>query len=122
MIERIREQRKKKAISQSELARRIGVNQTQYNRYETGRTKIPSDILLRIANELGISVDYLLTGRGISKVPKGFFKDKVFAKLYRVLGDADLENYTEEELSMLRGAAKLIIERVEQKGAPPKKK
>lgn len=122
MIDRIRKIRKSRGISQSELARLIGINQTQYNRYETGRTKIPSDIILRIAQELGTTVDYLLTGQTMQKAPKGFFENDIFAKLYEVLSAEKLEEYPEEELTMLRGAARLIIERVEQKKAQHRRK
>jgi transcriptional regulator with XRE-family HTH domain len=122
MIERIKKLRKSKGLSQSELARTIGVNQTQYNRYETGKTKVPVDVLLRIAQELDTTVDYLLTGMAIEKSPKGFFENDVFAKLYEVLRSAKLEEYSVEELAMLEGVAKLIIEKVEQVKMRRKKK
>lgn len=122
MIERIKELRKSKGISQSELARLIGINQTQYNRYETGRTKIPSDVLLRIAQELGASVDYLLTGMDLPQASKGLFEEEEFANLYEALSASSLEDCTPEELEMIKGTARLITEFLKQRKKLPRPK
>lgn len=57
---RIKEIRKKKGYSQSDVAKAIGVTQSQYSRYESGATNIPGDMLPKIADYLGASVDSLL--------------------------------------------------------------
>ena len=57
----IRELRKKRGISQNELARRAGVKQSVISYIENGRTKHPRiDTLTAIAAVLGVSVDTLV--------------------------------------------------------------
>ncbi len=58
----------------------------------------------------------------MQKAPKGLFENDIFAKLYEVLSAEKLEEYPEEELTMLRGAARLIIERVEQRKTRPRRR
>lgn len=55
--------RKKKNISQAEVAKYLGLSQTAYGHYETGRRQIPIDSLTKLADFYGVSVDDLL-GRG----------------------------------------------------------
>ena len=58
--ERLRQVRESRGISQSELARRLGINPTQINRYENGLTDPSLQQIIRIGNELGVTIDYLL--------------------------------------------------------------
>ena len=61
----IRELRKKRGISQNELARRAGVKQSVISYIENGRTKHPRiDTLTAIAAVLGVSVDTLVKKAG----------------------------------------------------------
>ena len=58
---RIREQRARLRISQSELARRTDTSQTHISMIENGqRIDIASSTLAKIAMALGVSVDYLM--------------------------------------------------------------
>lgn len=60
---RLRELRKQKNLSQSELAKRVGVHYTHIGRYERGVSSKPSaDTLKRIANALDVTSDYLIEG------------------------------------------------------------
>lgn len=57
---RIKEIRKSKGYNQKAVAEAIGVTQSQYSRYESGATNIPGDMLPKIADLFGVSVDALL--------------------------------------------------------------
>lgn len=55
-IKRLRENL---GITQSKLARMVGVSQETLSRYESGKRKIPVDVAIRIAKELKTSVESL---------------------------------------------------------------
>ncbi len=52
--------RKNKGMTQVEVAKELGITQSQYSRYESGFTNIPSDMLSKIADLFGVSVDVIL--------------------------------------------------------------
>jgi len=62
MSERITHLRKKKGLSQAELARRAKVGQSTLNNYESG-VRAPLgmsvEVAQRLARALGVSLDYL---------------------------------------------------------------
>lgn len=47
-------------MSQTELAKQLGMSQTGYSKYETGENDIPTAILIQLAQLHNTSVDYLL--------------------------------------------------------------
>ena len=51
-----------KGWSQAELARRIGVSASAVGMYEQGRREPSLGLLVRLAQELGVTTDYLLLG------------------------------------------------------------
>lgn len=58
---RIKELRIKRGISQENLAKKLGMNRVNISHYERGViTKIPSDVLAKLADIFGVSTDYLL--------------------------------------------------------------
>ena len=57
---RLKEIRKMKGLSQQEVAAAIGCSSTSYSRYETGIRQPSIELSLRIADVLGVTVDYLL--------------------------------------------------------------
>lgn len=61
--ERIREIREKRDLTQEELAKKAEISKGFLSDVENDKRNIGSQGLLRIANELGASVDYLLAGR-----------------------------------------------------------
>ena len=51
-----------KGWSQAELARRIGVSTSAVGMYEQGRREPSLGLLVRLAQEFGVTTDYLLMG------------------------------------------------------------
>jgi len=49
-------------IKQTELVRRIGVSQGHLSHIERGETEVGAEILLKISQEFGKSIEWLLTG------------------------------------------------------------
>jgi len=60
--DRLKELRKKKGISQAELADLIEVHFTQVSRYERGETKPNAEAMAKLARALDTTVDYLMSG------------------------------------------------------------
>ena len=68
---RIKNLRKNKSLSQTELAELMGLTSSAMSAIETGKNKPTADILIKLSNLFNISTDYLLKGidteRTISK-------------------------------------------------------
>ncbi len=60
VLTRIKEVRKEKGITQEKIANMIGMNQTQYSRYERGENEIKVNVLIDICKALKVSADYIL--------------------------------------------------------------
>ena len=67
-MERIRNLREDKDLSQNEIAKILNCSQTTYSRYETGDLNIPVDSLIKLAIYFNTSIDYL-TGQTEKKKP-----------------------------------------------------
>ena len=67
-MERIRNLREDKDLSQNEIAKILNCSQTTYSRYETGDLNIPVDSLIKLAIYFNTSIDYL-TGLTDEKKP-----------------------------------------------------
>ncbi len=60
MYQRIRNLREDKDLSQTKMAKILGMSQTGYSKYETGENDIPTGILIKLADYHDVSVDYIL--------------------------------------------------------------
>lgn len=60
MYSRIRECREDKNMTQTDIAKYLGMSQTGYSKYETGENDIPTAILIALAQLHHTSIDYLL--------------------------------------------------------------
>ena len=58
--ERLKELRKQASLTQVELAGKIGIGQSSYADWERGKKKPTQDNLIKIAQVLNVSVDYLV--------------------------------------------------------------
>jgi transcriptional regulator with XRE-family HTH domain len=67
-VERLRESREKAGLSQKQLSRLCGLNLNQINRYERGSQEPTFFIMKKIAEVIGVSLDYLA---GLTDDPNG---------------------------------------------------
>ena len=67
MFRRIRDLREDHDLTQKQVAAKLNCSQQVYSNYELGQRDIPTDILIRLSNFYGVSVDYIL---GITDNPK----------------------------------------------------
>lgn len=65
--DRIREIREKKNLTQETLAEMAGISKGFLSEVENNKRNISSQALLKIANSLGASVDYLLQGKAATQ-------------------------------------------------------
>lgn len=68
-MDAIRRLRKQKRLTMKELGSRIGCSESAISQYETGKRSPDYETLLKIAEELETSVNYLLTGEPDSSIP-----------------------------------------------------
>ena len=59
-MNRIKEIREDKGLTQTQIAKKIGITQRNYSYYETGMTMLTEDILIKLADFYNTSIDYLL--------------------------------------------------------------
>lgn len=60
LYQRIKDFREDKDLTQTQMAKILGVSQSTYSRYELGVLDVPTDILIKLAKFHQTSVDYLL--------------------------------------------------------------
>ena len=60
MYRRIRDMREDRDLTQTAVAKMLGMSQTGYSKYETGENDIPTQVLIKLARFYQTSVDYLL--------------------------------------------------------------
>ncbi len=60
MYQRIRDLREDRDLTQTQVAKMLGMSQTGYSKYETGENDIPTQILIKLARFYNTSIDYLL--------------------------------------------------------------
>ena len=86
--------RKKRGLSRQEFAVAIGVTVQAVGCYENNNRDPKYDILLRIANVLGISLD-MLFGRTESQMAEIQEYAQILAPIYRILDMQSVGNYVE---------------------------
>ena len=60
MYQRIRDLREDHDMTQTEVAKMLGMSQTGYSKYETGENDIPTWVLIKLARFYDTSIDFLL--------------------------------------------------------------
>lgn len=86
---RIKTLRKAKGLPQKALAAVLGIRFEQLNKYEGGFNTPPVEMLVKIADALGTSVDYILTGNPV--------EDSQLANVRLFRRFQALENLAEED-------------------------
>ena len=59
-MNRLRDLREDADLTQTQLARFLGMSQTGYSKYETGENDIPTQVLIRLAGFYRTTTDYIL--------------------------------------------------------------
>ncbi len=70
MYRRLRDLREDHDLTQTEIAKMLGMSQTGYSKYETGENDIPTDVLIKLAKFYNTSIDYLLGQTDNKRRPK----------------------------------------------------
>lgn len=60
MYRRIRDFREDNDLTQTQVAKMLGMSQTGYSKYETGENDIPTYVLIKLSDFYNTSGDYLL--------------------------------------------------------------
>lgn len=118
--ERIRNIREDNDVLQQELADAIGMNVSVLSRIEKGTRQIRDDELVKIANKLHVTTDYLLGRTDEPRGTAGFQKgdggnegkvagdDAVGGSTILMRAQSELD---EDELQQLEGMAKFFLEK-----------
>ena len=72
---RLKQLRAQKDLSQTDLAREVGVHYNHIGRYERGQSKPTAETLSKLADALGVSSDFLMEGR-TDDAAKAAFQDR----------------------------------------------
>lgn len=115
MFERIFNLLKEKGITQSALAEKIGVRQATISDWKRKKTTPGADTIGLIAEILGVSTDYLITGKEYAPSPsqtvnQGIFGDRNHNNTVTINGNGTVE-ISEFESELIRICASLDIRR-----------
>ena len=80
--ERLRDLRKQKNLSQTELGKLAELHYTHIGRFERGASRPSGDTLKRVADALGVTSDYLLEG-ATNDAAKAKFADRELLKQFQ---------------------------------------
>jgi transcriptional regulator with XRE-family HTH domain len=81
--ERIKELRAKKKLTQSDLAKLVGLTYIQVGRYETEKSNPSSDVLQKLAQALDTTSDFLMNGA--SDVTSAQLSDKELLNQFKAV-------------------------------------
>lgn len=111
-VDRLRQVRELRQLSQKDLGERVGTSDKQIYRYENGTNEPTADILTRIAQALEVSADYLL---GMVDSPTDHVREEDLSPMERRLIQAYRKGLIVEALKVLTTAP----ESVDKPGIPP---
>ena len=80
--QRLKDLRKQKNLSQTDLGQLAGLHYTHIGRFERGTSRPSGDTLKRLAEALGVTSDYLLDGAADEAV-KARFEDRELLKQFQ---------------------------------------
>ncbi len=110
----LRKLRKSKKLTQANVASALKIGRSTYTKYESGKSKPVSEMLIKIADYFGVSVDYLL---GLSNI-QNFNESKVETKAYYNL---DVTGLPDEALKQVEEYIELIKLKYNSDGSLKKK-
>lgn len=100
---------------------KIGVSESTISLYETGRRSPSYEILLKIAEYFGVSVDYLLRGGEEKEKPASqedaelIKNDPLAGQLFAAYGEVKNE-FTQDDINDIKMFMEMIVARKRKKG------
>lgn len=88
--DRVQQLRKEANYTQSELSKKIGISHTQMARYELKGVQPPADVLNKLADVFGVSIDFLVRGEK-DKYATETINDTELVNQFRQLSDLPKE-------------------------------
>lgn len=73
MIERLKNLREDRDLSQKDIGKILNMAQTTYSGYETGNRNVPNELLIKLALFYNVSVDYIL---GLTNIKEPYPRNK----------------------------------------------
>jgi transcriptional regulator with XRE-family HTH domain len=81
---RIQELRKENKITQLELGEKINISHPQIVRYENKDVQPPADVLKRLADLFGVSIDYIVNGNTNDKAQQSLKDAEIIKEFQKV--------------------------------------
>ena len=100
---RLKQLRKDKGLTQKELAALIEIGPSQFNKYELGIFEPPIEKMIRLAEHLNVSLDYLILGEAQKQLE---FKNR---ELLNKLSDIEKLSQDDQQ-ALLRMIDALIVQ------------
>lgn len=94
--QRLRELRKQKGLSQTQLGQLAELHYTHIGRFERGTSRPSGDTLKRLADALGVTSDYLLEG-ATDAAAKARFADRELLKQFQ-----EVEQLSDEDKNVVK--------------------
>ena len=102
----IKEQRNKKNLTQAELAEKLNITDRAVSKWETGRSMPDSSIMLALCQELGVSVNDLLSGEVVSMDKKDKELENNLIEMVKEKQESDKRMLT---IEIVFGVASVVI-------------
>lgn len=110
-MNRLKQLREGRKYTQGYLAQMLNVGRSTYTKYETGDIQMGQDVLIRLAELFGVSIDYLL---GRSNTPFNIEKTGKVGDLEFAVS-SKTKDFSDDEWADLNAQADLIIARRNRK-------
>ena len=101
--QRIKNLRRQRNLSQTELGKIVGLHYTHIGRYERGLSKPSTDTLKSLAEALGVTTDYLIEGKA-NEVAKAKLEDKDLLQMFR-----EVEKFPEDDKIVVKKILDALI-------------
>lgn len=85
---RVKSARRKAGVRQADLAKKLGISYQYMSMIETGKRKLSLGMLVSLANELGVTTEYLLNGYKSMGIEAGD-QDEEFLSLWQSLNPSE---------------------------------
>lgn len=104
---RIASMRRNAGLSQSQLAKKLGISASAMGMYEQGRREPPLDIVIALSENLQVSTDYLLTGKPASCQEEKLVTENLLGSILTAedrMKNRSVRPFSREELAVLFAA------------------